>query len=131
MTHSIPEEKLKEIFPDGWKQLPDEIYSNIEYIPAKFIAKEHHIEVYCSKNDDRIVRADHPKELLDGSIVTPSLLAGIMNNKYVNALPLYRMEQEFERNDIPITRQNMAVWIIRPFCIGSSLLIHHCFLFHF
>ena len=113
VTHSIPEEKLKEIFPNGWKQLPDEIYTNVEYIPAKFIAKEHHIEVYCSKNDDRIVRADHPKELLDGSIVTPSLLAGIMNNKYVNALPLYRMEQEFERNDIPITRQNMAGWIIK------------------
>ena len=113
VTHSIPEDRLKEIFPGGWKQLPDEIYTNVEYIPAKYIAKEHHIEIYCSKNDDRIVRANHPEELLDGSIVTPSLLAGIMDGKYVNALPLYRMEQDFERNKIPISRQNMAGWIIK------------------
>lgn len=113
VTHSIPEEKLKEIFPGGWKQLPDEIYTNVEYIPAKYIAREHHIEVYCAKNEDRIIRADRPKELLDGSIVTPSLLAGIMDGKYVNALPLYRMEQDFERNRIPISRQNMAGWIIK------------------
>lgn len=113
VTHSIPEEKLKEIFPNGWKKLPDEIYTNVEYIPAKYIAKEHHIEIYSAKNEDRIVRADHPKELLSGSIVTPSLLAGIMDGKYVNALPLYRMEQDFERKKIPITRQNMAGWIIK------------------
>lgn len=113
VTHSIPEEELKEIFPDGWKRLPDEVYTNVEYIPAKFIAKEHHIEVYSAKNEDRIVRADHPKELLAGSIATPSLVAGIMNGKYVNALPLYRMEQEFERNGIPVSRQNMSGWIIK------------------
>jgi len=31
------------------------------------------------------------------SIVTLSLVAAIMNVKYVNAIPLYRLEQEFKR----------------------------------
>lgn len=111
IMHAIPEEKLKEEFPDGWKQLPDEVYTNVEYIPAQYIAMEHHIQVYCGKKEDRILRAGHPKELFEGSIATPSLLAGIMNGKYVNATPLYRMEQEFMRNEVPISRQNMAGWV--------------------
>lgn len=51
---------------------------------------------------------------MDNSIATPSLVAFIMNGKYVNAVPLYRQEQEFERNDINISRQTMANWVIRP-----------------
>lgn len=36
-----------------------------------------------------------------------------MNGKYVNAVPLYRLEQEFKRYGLAITRQNMANWMIR------------------
>ena len=36
-----------------------------------------------------------------------------MNAKYVNSLPLYRIEQEFSRNGVHISRQVMAGWIIR------------------
>ena len=36
-----------------------------------------------------------------------------MNGKYVNAVPLYRLEQEFIRYGLAITRQNMANWMIR------------------
>lgn len=36
-----------------------------------------------------------------------------MNAKYVNAVPLYRQEQEFERYGLHISRQNMANWTIQ------------------
>lgn len=36
-----------------------------------------------------------------------------MNAKYVNSLPLYRIEQEFQRNGVSISRQTMANWIIQ------------------
>lgn len=35
------------------------------------------------------------------------------NSKYVNAVPLYRLEQEFRRYGLQITRQHMANWCIR------------------
>jgi len=44
--------------------------------------------------------------------VTPSLEAAVMNAKYVNAIPLYRLEQEFARNDVHLSRQVMAHWTI-------------------
>jgi hypothetical protein len=40
-----------------------------------------------------MVKAKHPKGLLHGSPVSPSLAAAIMNGKYVNAVPLYRLEK--------------------------------------
>ena len=36
-----------------------------------------------------------------------------MNAKYVNGLPLYRISQEFLRNDIHISKQVMANWMIQ------------------
>ena len=59
------------------------------------------------------MKADRPKELLRNSILTPSLAASILNAKYVNGLPLYRISQEFLRNDIHISRQVMANWVIQ------------------
>lgn len=46
------------------------------------------------------------------SLVSPSLEAAIINGKYVNAVPLYRLEKEFERYGLCLTRQNMANWTI-------------------
>ena len=66
-----------------------------------------------------MVKAKHPKSLLHASPVSSSLAAAIMNGKYVNAVPLYRLEQEFSRYGLTITRQNMANWMIR---LGESYL---------
>lgn len=56
------------------------------------------------------MKAGRPKNLLGGSIVTPSLESAIINGKYVNCLPLYRMEQDVKHNDVNLCRQNMANW---------------------
>lgn len=114
IDHYLSEEELEEEFGvRGWKQLPDAISRKYHFVPAKVEVEEHHIGVYASKTDEHMVKADHPKALLHGSLVSPSLGAAIINGKYVNAVPLYRLEQEFQRYDLQITRQNMANWCIR------------------
>ena len=112
--HSMTEEELAARFgTEGWKQLPDEVYCRYSFTPAKVEVEEHHVKVYAGKKTDDIVRAPHPESLLRGSLVSPSLEAAIMNAKYVNAVPLYRQEQEFERYGLHISRQNMANWTIQ------------------
>ena len=114
VNHYMTEEELiAEFGENGWKQLPDAISKRYKFIPAKVIVTEHHVGVYASKKDNRIVKADYPKALLKGSPVSASIAAAIMNGKYVNAFPLYRLEKEFERYGLAITRQNMANWMIR------------------
>lgn len=114
--HELTKEQLKEIFGEnGWKRLPDEIYSRVEYQPAIREVVEHHVAVYAAKKTDvdTIVRADRPVDLLRNSIATPSLVAAIMNAKYTNAIPLYRIAQDFEQNDMILSRATMANWVIR------------------
>jgi transposase len=114
ITHYMTEEELTAEFGEnGWKRLPDAVSKRYRFIPAKVEVDEHHVGVYASKKDGRIIKAKHPKALLHGSLVSPTLAASIMNGKYVNAVPLYRLEQEFTRYGLVITRQNMANWMIR------------------
>ena len=112
-------ELIAEFGENGWKQLPDAISKRYKFIPAKVIVTEHHVGVYASKKDGHMVKAEHPRGLLKGSPVSPSIAAAIMNGKYVNAVPLYRLEKEFERYGLAITRQNMANWMIR---LGESYI---------
>ncbi len=114
IEHSMSEGELEERFgKDGFKQLPDEVYRRYGFTPAKVEVEEHHVKVYAGKKTDEIVRAPHPECLLRGSLVSASLEAAVMNAKYVNAVPLYRQEQEFERYGLHISRQNMANWTIQ------------------
>ncbi len=108
--HELTKEQLKSIFGEnGWKRLPDEVYSRVEYQPAVKGAVEHHVAVYAAKKSDvdTIIKTDRPVDLLRNSIATPSLVAAIMNAKYTNAIPLYRIAQDFEQNDMILGR---ATW---------------------
>ena len=113
-NHELTNEELTEIFGDnGWKRLPDDIYRKLEYHPATKEVVEHHVAVYAARNEDKIVRAPHPAELLVHSVATPSLVAAVMNAKYTNAMPLNRISQEMERYDVKIPVPTMANWVIR------------------
>ena len=127
VEHSLPAEELAALFgEDGFKQLPDEVYRRYSFTPAKVEVEEHHVKVYAGKNTEEIVRAPHPGSLLRGSLVSPSLEAAIINAKYVNAMPLYRQEKEFERYGLHISRQNMANWTIQ--CADRYLAVLYDYL---
>ena len=127
IEHSLSEEDLEELFEkEGYKQLPDEVYRRYGFTPAKVEVEEHHVKVYAGKKTDEIIRAPHPECLLKGSLVSPSLEAAVINAKYVNAVPLYRQEQEFERYGLHIPRQNMANWTIQ--CADRYLAVLYDYL---
>ena len=134
IDHYLSEKELAAEFGEkGWKQLPDAISRCYRFVPAKVELEEHHVGVYSSKTDDRMVKAPHPKKLLPGSLVSPSLAAAVLNGKYVNAVPLYRLEKEFERYGLAITRQNMANWAIRlgESCFGPLYDYLHTLLYRY
>ena len=134
IDHYLSEKELVAEFGEkGWKQLPDAISRCYRFVPAKVEVEEHHVGVYSSKTDDRMVKAPHPKKLLPGSLVSPSLAAAVLNGKYVNAVPLYRLEKEFERYGLAITRQNMANWVIRlgESCFGPLYDYLHTLLYRY
>ena len=123
IEHSLSEEELIRLFPDGYKELPNEVYRRLHIIPETFIVDEHHVLVYASKNNDgTIVKAPRPTDLFRNSIATPSLVASILNGKYNNALPLERQSKAYKSNGIQLSTNTMANWVIRSADSYLSLL---------
>lgn len=116
VPHAMSEEELiREFGENGWYELPEEVITRYRFTPAKIELEVHRVKVYKSKKDGHFKKADHPSGLFRGSLASPTLLAAILNAKYVNGVPLYRQEKEFLRYGVEITRREMAHW-----CILSS-----------
>lgn len=121
--HKLSDKELSEKFPNGYKELPVEVYKRLHVIPETFIVDEHHIHVYASKdNNGLIVRAPRPTDLFKNSIATAPLVASIINGKYANALPLERQSKSFKCNGINLSTNTMANWVIKSADNYISLL---------
>ena len=122
--HELSEEELDRFYGTGnWRELPVETYKRLRYEPSSWTVEIHDVHVYVGTDgdhQDEFKRGDRPKDLIRNSIVTPSLGAAILNGKYVNALPLNRISQEFERNGVSISRQTMANMLVL-FSLGFHL----------
>lgn len=47
IEHTLSEEELVSRFPDGYKELPEEVYKRLHIIPETFIVDEHHVPYLC------------------------------------------------------------------------------------
>ena len=116
IPHDIPEQELNEAFGEGnWKSMPDEIFWQLRFEPAKWIAEKHIIKVYVGTDgahQDEFLRGDHPETMFRGSIATPSLEAAIINAKYVNSNPLDRISRDFQANGLNLSKQTMSNWTV-------------------
>lgn len=116
VPHDVSRDTLDAAFGEGnWKTMPDEIYWQLRFEPAKWIAEKHIIKVYVGTDglhQDEFLRGDHPKTLFKGSIATASLEAAIINSKYVNSMPLDRISKDFDANGLHLSKQTMSNWTV-------------------
>ncbi len=111
--HTLSEEELNELFPNGYKELPCETYKRLSIIPQTFMVDEHHVHVYASKdNNGTIKKAKRPADLFRNSIATPSLIAAVMNGKYQNHLPLQRQIACYKDSGIKLEENTLSNWMI-------------------
>jgi len=91
----------------------------LKIIPAKAIITEYSRTAYgcrkCEVSEEKptIIKAPLPPQLIKGSMCSAETLAHIAAQKCVMGIPLYRQEQDWKRNGIPLARQTMASWLIR------------------
>lgn len=99
-------------------EMKQEVHLSLEVIPAKVYVKKTVVEVYacreCEKNgSSSIVKAKEHLSLIDKSMASPSLVSDFIVKKYQDAMPFYRQEQNYKRQGIPVTRNNMCNWSIK------------------
>ncbi len=119
VIYDIPEEdKTCSKCGEQLEFLKYETRREIKLIPAKVTVVEHKKAVYVCKNCDKtgteanFVTAEARKPLIEKSLVSASMLAEIINQKYCMGVPLYRLETHFKNMQINIKRQTMSNWII-------------------
>jgi transposase len=91
----------------------------LKLIPAKAVIVEHVRKVYgcrnCEKNECGvpIVKAPVSNPVVKGGFASAEAVAHIATQKFVMAVPLYRQEQEWNRQGINLSRQTMSNWLIK------------------
>lgn len=104
---------------DTMTEIGKEVVRTMEIIPAQTIIREDIYYTYacqtCNKEDVEtpVVKAPREKNIIPGSFATPEAIAHIMTQKFVMGSPLYRQEQEMNRQGIQLSRQTMSNWILR------------------
>ena len=96
-----------------YKVVTKETVKRLKFVPARFEVAEEVTFVYSCPKCGAMKRPEKTPSLLKGSVATPSLVAGIMNAKYVNGMPLARQEREFARYGLALSTKTMANWIIQ------------------
>ena len=127
VEHELPpQERICPECGDVMKDIGIHIRRSLKLIPAKIIVVEDATHTYacepCGKVGDHtpMATAEAPTPLISDSLATPSLVSYLMTQKYLNGLPLYRIEKGFQFDGVNISRQNMANWIIT--CAEGYLL---------
>ena len=88
----------------------------IEYYPGRFERIQHLRKKYacpaCETNGDgaQIQAAAKPEAAIDKGLAGPGLLSFIVTSKFSDYLPLYRLEDIFERQGFEISRATQSVW---------------------
>ena len=107
---------------DTMTEIGKEVVKTLEIMPAQYIVREDIYYTYacksCSENADEgcetpVVKAPREKNIIPGSFATPEAIAHIMTQKFVMGSPLYRQEQEINRQGIQLSRQTMSNWILK------------------
>lgn len=94
------------------------VREELRIIPAKVERIQYVQEVLgcpeCKKDGASvIVGAETPSPLLKHSLASPSTVAYVMYQKYVNSIPLYRQEADWKQLGVKLPRATLANWVIK------------------
>lgn len=93
------------------------VREELQIIPAKVLRIHYYQEVLgcpeCKKELPVIKEAQPPAPLFKHSFASPSTVAYVMHQKYMNAMPLYRQEMDWKQLGVELSRSTMANWIIK------------------
>src|SRR5216684_3448177 len=93
-------------------RIGEDISEKLEYEPASFIVIEKVRPKYaCPHCHEGVVEAPAPPQAVEKSLAGEGLLAHVVVSKYVDHLPLHRLEGIFARERIDLPRSTLCGWV--------------------
>ena len=99
-------------------KIGEDISEQLDVEPARFFVHRHIRPQYACRPCETVTAAPIPPAVIDGGMAAVGLLAWIAVCKYLDHLPLYRIEQIAARDGVPLARSTLGEWIGR---IGVAL----------
>ena len=99
------------------QQIGEDVQDKLGFIPKQFYRERHIYPKYACKDchcqNQTLVQASTPAQIIDKSIATPELLAHILISKYADHQPLYRQNLIYQRSGVYLSDSTMADWVGR------------------
>ena len=99
-------------------KIGEDVTEQLDVEPAKFFVHRHIRPQYACRACETITAAPIPPAVIDGGMAAVGLLTWIMISKFLDHLPLYRLEQIAARDGVILSRSTLADWVGR---IGVAL----------
>ena len=119
VEHRLPEnERICSACGSKLVEIGKEVRRSLMMKPAKFWVREDVYYTYACKNCEQetgeanIAKTAKEPALLPGSFASAEAVAYLAAQKFVMYSPLYRLQQEFERQGLKLFRQTMANWLL-------------------
>ncbi len=93
-------------------RIGEDVSEKLEYEPASFVVIETVRPKYaCPHCHEGVVEAPAPPQAVEKSLAGAGLLAHVVVSKYVDHLPLHRLEGIFAREGIDLPRSTLCGWV--------------------
>ena len=92
-------------------KIGEDISEQLDCEPADFFVHRHIRPQYACRTCETVVAADVPAALIDGGLAAPGLHAWVLIQKYLDHLPLYRIEQIAARSGVTLARSTLGQWV--------------------
>ena len=99
-------------------KIGEDISEQLDVEPARFFVHRHIRPQYACRPCETIAAAPIPPAVIDGGMAATGLLTWVVIGKYLDHLPLYRLEQVAARSGVTLSRSTLAEWVGR---IGVAL----------
>jgi len=93
------------------KRIGEDVSEKLDYAPGVFTVERHVRGKWTCAKCEILVQAPMAPHIIDKGIPTCGLLAHVMIAKYVDHLPLYRLEKIFGRAGLAIPQSTLADWV--------------------
>lgn len=94
-------------------KIGEDVSEQLDIEPARFFVIRHIRPQYACRQCETITAAPVAPAVIDGSLAAPGLLTWVAIGKYMDHLPLYRLEQIAARQQVTLSRSTMSEWIGR------------------
>ncbi|MDQ1303976.1 MAG: transposase [Pseudomonadota bacterium] len=91
----------------------EDVSEQLDVEPAKFFVHRHIRPQYACRSCETVTAASIPPAVIDGGMAATGLLAWVIIGKYLDHLPLYRLEGIAAREGVTLSRSTLAEWVGR------------------